>query len=109
MVNDVFVSYYVFKNPYTTYNGVKSLEFCSSYKDKNIDDDLFVLGYMISQSLVSKDLETKIVLIENLANNDIIINKLMTKYIYFAKTINSLYLYNFACYPKYSNEIMCII
>ena len=109
MVNEIFVSYYVFKNPYTTYYDVKSLEFCSSYKDDNIDDNSFVLGYMISQSLVSKDLDTKIVLIENLANNDIIINKLMTKYAYFAKTINSLYLYNFACYPKYSNEIMCII
>lgn len=109
MVNHVFVSYYVFKNPYTTYDGVKSLECCSSYKNDSINNNLFTLGYMISMSLVSKDLQTEIVLIENLADNDIIINMLLKKYHYFAKTVNSLYLYNYACYPKYSNEIMLII
>ena len=36
-VNEIFVSYYVFKNPYTTYYDVKSLEFCSSYKDDNVN------------------------------------------------------------------------
>ena len=109
MVNQVFVSYYVFKNPYTRYYGVKSLENCASYKGEGIDDNLFTLGYMISMSLVSKDLQSKVVLIEDLADNDLIIHLLLKKYHYFAKTVNSLYLYNYACYPKYSNEIMLII
>ena len=109
MINNVFVSYYIFKNPYTTYYGVKSLECGCSYKGESIENDLFTLGYMISMSLVAKDLESKIVLIEDLADNYIIINLLLKKYHYFAKTVNSLYLYNYACYPKYSNEIMLII
>lgn len=109
MVNEEFVCYYIFKNPHTTYNGVNSLEVCSSYKGETINNDLFTLGFMISMSLVSKDLESKIILVENLANNDIIINLLLQKYAYFAKTINSLYLYNYASYPKYSNNIMCIL
>ena len=60
-------------------------------------------------SLISKDLQSSIIFIENLADNDLIINLLLKKYHYFAKTVNSLYLYNYACYPKYSNEIMLII
>ena len=109
MINQVFVSYYVFKNPHTTYYGVKSLECCCSYKSESLENNLFTLGYMISMSLVSKDIQSKIILIEDLADNNIIINLLLKKYQYFAKTVNSLYLYNYACYPKYSNEIMIII
>lgn len=109
MVNDMFVSYYIFRDPYTTYSGIKSVECISSYKGQSINNDLFTLGYMVSLSLVSKDLQADIFLIENISNNNIIINLLLKKYHYFAKTINSLYLYNYACYPKYSNEIMLII
>jgi hypothetical protein len=109
MINDKFKCFYVFRNPYTTYDGANSLEFCSSFKGENIDDNIFTLGFLISMSLISKDLRSEILLIENLSNNNIILKLLLDRYSYIAKPVNSLYFYNFAYHPKESKDIFCII
>ena len=109
MINEKFKCFYVFKNPYTTYDGVNSLEFCSSYKNEEIGNDVFTLGFLISMSLISKDLDSKILLVENLSNNNIILKLLLDRYSYIAKPVNSLYFYNFAYHPKESKDIFCII
>lgn len=109
MINEKFECFYVFKNPYTTYNGANSLEFCSSYKGENIDENIFTLGFLISMSLISKDLRSEILLVENLSNNNIILKLLLDRYSYIANPVNSLYFYNFAYHPKESKDIFCII
>ena len=109
MINSKFKCFYVFRNPYTTYDGVNSLEFCSSYKGEEIDDNIFTLGFLISMSIVSKDLRSEILLVENLSNNNIILKLLLDKYSYIASPVNSLYFYNFAYHPKESKDIFCII
>ena len=106
MLNTTFMGYYVFRNPYTTYDGLQSLECITSYKNDMVDNNVFVLGFMIAMSLVSKDYKSEILLIENVANNNIIINMLLEKYSYLDRCVNSLYFYNFAYYPKDSNEIL---
>ena len=60
-------------------------------------------------SLISKDLRSEILLIENLSNNNIILKLLLDRYSYIAKPVNSLYFYNFAYHPKESKDIFCII
>lgn len=109
MINQEFFGYYIIRNAHTTYNGEKSLQVTTSYKNKNINDNIFTLGFLITMSIVSKDWGTNIILIENLSNNNIILKLLLEKYIYLAKMKNSLYFYNYAIYPKKSEEILCII
>ena len=109
MINETLQGYYVFKNPYTTYNGKKSLEFVSSYVNKNIDEKIFTLGFLISLNLVSKDIQSEIVFIENISNNNIILKLLLEKYKPVNTYVNSCYFYNFAYLPKESKDIFCLI
>ena len=80
MINEHFKGFYVFRNPYTSYNHDKSLEFVSSYVNEDIDNKVFTLGFLISLNLVSKDLQTKLLFIENISNNNKIIKLLLEKY-----------------------------
>ena len=109
MINNVFKGVYIFKNAYTTYDGLGSLEFSSSYKNPSINDELFTLGFLISMSLISKDISSSILLIENISNNNIILKLLLEKYTYLSRTTNSLYFYNFAYHPKESGDVFCIL
>jgi len=109
MINEVFQGYYVFKNPYTTYNNKNSLEFMSSYVNKNIENNIFTLGFMISLNLISKDIESQIVFIENISNNNKILKLLLEKYKPIKTFINSYYFYNFAYLPKESKDIFCLL
>ena len=109
MMNETFVGYYVFINPYTTYNGAKSVDMCASYMCEDVSESVFTLGCLISLSLITKDWGTEIVFIENLSNNDIILKLLLEKYIYLEKLKNSLYFYNYAIHPKDANNTLCII
>ena len=81
MINERFQGYYVFRNPYTTYNNKKSLEFVSSYVNKNVDEKIFTLGFLISLNLISKDNQSQLILIENISNNNKIIKLLLEKYV----------------------------
>lgn len=121
IINNVFKAFFVFKNTYYKYvnengneNGNKNengniIECCSSYKDEDVNNELFTLGFMISLSLISKDLCSKILSINNISNNNIILKLLLEKYKYIDKSAISLYFYNFAYYPKESKDIFCII
>jgi hypothetical protein len=109
MINNTFQGYYVFKNPYTTYNNKKSLEFVSSYVNKNVDEKIFTLGFLISLNLVSKDIQSELVFIENISNNNIILKLLLEKYKPLNAYVNSYYFYNFAYLPKESKHIFCLV
>ena len=109
MINESFQGYYVFRNPYTTYNNINSLEFVSSYVNKNIDKKIFTLGFLISLNLVSKDIQSNLILIENISNNNVILKLLLERYKPIKTFVNSYYFYNFAYLPKESKEIFCLV
>jgi hypothetical protein len=109
MINEHFKGFYVFRNPYTSYNHDKSLEFVSSYVNEDIDNKVFTLGFLISLNLVSKDLQTKLLFIENISNNNKIIKLLLEKYKPKREFVNSLYFYNFAYLPKESKDIFTFL
>lgn len=109
LINQEFFGYYIMRNAHTTYNGDKSLQVTTSYKNKNISDEVFTLGFLISMSILSKDWDTKVLFIENISNNNIILKLLLEKYIYLAKIKNALYFYNYVIHPKKSEDTLCII
>ena len=79
------------------------------YSSDIVNNELFTLGFMISLSLISKDLCSKILLVNNVSNNNIILKLLLEKYKYIDKSVISLCFYNFGYYPKESKDIFCII
>ena len=109
MINEVFQGYYVFRNPYTTYNNKNSLEFMSSYVNENIENNIFTLGFLISLNLISKDNQSQLIFIENISNNNQILKLLLDKYKPLKSFVNSYYFYNFAYLPKESKEIFCLV
>jgi len=108
MINEQFQGYYIFKNPYTTYNGKNSLEFVSSYVNKNIKNSVFTLGFLISLNIISKDIQSELIFIENISNNNKIIKLLLDKYQPLKTFVNSYYFYNFAYLPKESKDVFCL-
>jgi hypothetical protein len=109
MINQIFMGYYVFKNPYTTYNSKKSLEFVSSYVNKKIANDIFTLGFLISLNLISKDIQSELIFIENISNNNKILKLLLGKYKPIKTFTNSYYFYNFSYLPKESKNVFCVV
>ena len=129
MINSKIKAFFIFKNTYHEHInerenehknehkneqqgkdlGKHKIECCSSYKHEDVNNELFTLGFMISLSLISKDLSSKILSINNISNNNIILKLLLERYKYIDTSTISLYFYNFAYYPKESKDIFCII
>lgn len=105
-INNVVNSCYIFKNNYTTYNGIKSIECIGSYS--NIDEGNFVYGFLHSYNIIRNKLKIRYLLIENISNNNIIIKNILKKYEPMNIINNKYYFYNFACIPLYSHDILCI-
>ena len=109
MINEVFQGYYVFRNPYTSYNSKNSLEFVSSYVNENVKNNVFTLGFLISLNLISKDIQSQLVFIENISNNNKILKLLLERYKPLKKFTNSYYFYNFGYFPKECTEVFSLV
>ncbi len=106
MINKQIVSLYVFRDTYTTYNGINSIEFNNSYNETS--EEIFTVGFFKCINMINKIKQFNNLIIENLSNNDIIINILHRKYSPIFTTISSYYFYNFAYIPKYSNNVFIL-
>lgn len=106
MINKQIVSLYVFRDTYTTYNGINSIEFNNSYNETS--EEIFTVGFFKCINMINNIKQFNNLIIENLSNNDIIINILHRKYSPIFTTISSYYFYNFAYTPKYSNDVFIL-
>lgn len=96
------IGFYVFRNPYTSYNGEKSMELTNSYSETT--DEIFALGFLKSVNELYKKENFRYLLMEDLSNNDKIKKILNRRYRPIQESISSYYFYNFAYIPKYSNQ-----
>lgn len=98
--------FFIFHNSYTTYNGNKSIELMTSFKET--DESVFVLGFMCSISLIYEILPFQRLFIENISNNNIILKKILERY----QPVNILkaayYFYNFGYRPFLSNDVFIL-
>lgn len=106
--NITILGCYIFKDTDTLYNNKKSIECISSINTiKNDKNNLFYRGFTLAYYSISKEIKSKIILIENVSHNNEIIKNINNEcflysptafflYNYVAKTVNEhkyLYIY----------------
>ena len=97
---------FIFHNSYTTYNGNKSMEFITSFKET--DESVFVLGFMCSITLINEILPFQRLFIENTSNNNIILKKILERYQSMDILKAAYYFYNFGYRPFLSNDVFIL-
>ena len=106
MVNKKAVGFYVFRDPYVTYNNNKSVEMIASYND-DTTNEIFALGFLSSINQLNKG--TKKLLITDSGHNNIILNIILKKYKINVVLMGSFYFYNYATKPLMSYEILSLV
>ena len=113
MIDNNLLAYYIFENLFLDYNefGINKnvIKNVVNYYDKTVKKEIFILGFMISLSLMSKDLKNEYFLIDEIGDNTIITKSLMEKYKPVKKYENFVYLYNFSYYPKESKNVLMML
>ena len=106
MINKVDKALYIFRDPHITYTGKTSMELVCSFND-NISKEIFTLGFFNSINQINKVKAFDVLLIENVANNNQIMEMLNIRYQSFAEALTSYYFYNYASLPIVSNNVFC--
>ena len=106
LVNKKAVGFYVFRDPYITYNNNKSIEMIASYND-DTTNEIFALGFLSSIKHLNK--ETKKLLMTDSGHNNIILNIILEKYKINTVLMGSYYFYNYATKPLMSYEILSLV
>ena len=93
---------YVFRDAHTKYEGKNSIELVAScyLKEKDLFEKYFFDGI--------RQMKTKVVLIENISNNSIIIQNILRKQKYTFKSKAAYFLYNYATRPVTSEKIFIV-
>lgn len=106
--NKVPISCYIFKNPHTSYNNKKSVEFISSYYTKGYKD-VFIKSFQNAIVLVKQKLPFHYLIIENISTNNIIIKNILKNNITLWKCPMAYYFYNYAHRPILSKDVFFLL
>jgi len=106
LVNKNPAGFYVFRDPYITYDNNKSVEMIASYND-NTTNEIFVLGFLCSIKHLNNN--TKRVLMADSGHNNIILNIILKKYDVSTVLMASYYFYNYATTPLMSYDILSLV
>lgn len=106
LVNKKPTGFYVFRDPYITYNNNKSVEMIASYND-NTTNEIFALGFLSSIKHINKN--TKRLLMTDSGHNNIILNIILEKYKIITVLMASFYFYNYATRPLMSYDVLSLV
>ncbi len=113
MIDNKLLAYYIFENLFLDYNENNDkknvVRNIINYYEKSLKREIYLLGFMISLSLLSKDLKNEYFLIDYVGDNTTIIDSLLEKYKPVKEYENYIYLYNFSYYPKESKNVLMIL
>tara|TARA_Y100000816_G_scaffold292131_1_gene285983 strand:- start:3675 stop:4823 length:1149 start_codon:yes stop_codon:yes gene_type:complete len=97
---------YVYKNNHVSYGDNKCVDLIASYS--NTSDEIFIMGYLNSLTILSKRITYNYLLIENISHNYILLKAVLERYSYKYKCDTGYYFYNYATVPFYSQNVFCI-
>ncbi len=106
LVNKKAVGFYVFRDPYITYDGDKSIEMIASYND-DTTNEIFALGFLNSIKYLNDS--TKKIIMTDSGHNNIILNIILKKYEIITVLMGSYYFYNYATYPLMSYQVLSLV
>ncbi len=106
---------YIFKDTDTLYNNKKSIECISSINSiKNDKSNLFYRGFTLAYHNIAKQIKSRIILIENVAHNNLIIKHISTSndnsnnpYL-FLYSPTAFFLYNYVAKPTNNDKFIYI-
>lgn len=97
--NENLISVYIYRNPCLSYYSNNCIELISSIHTNNIDNSIYINGFILSLNSINKFMKFKTILIENISSNNIVINYLKKNNIlYYINCPSAFFLYNYACY-----------
>lgn len=110
--NTTILGCYIFKDTDTLYNNKKSIECISSINSiKNDKNNLFYKGFTLAYHHIAKQIKSRIILIENVAHNNIIIKNISNTNINshcFLYSPTAFFLYNYVSKPTKDHKFVYI-
>lgn len=101
------VGCYIFRNPYTSYNGQKSVELIASHYSVDYDE-IFVDCFENAIVLVKQKVDAGVVVVENISKNNQVIRKVMKKGKPLWECPMAYYFYNFIYRPFSSKNVFLL-
>ena len=103
--NDTIMACYFFKNTFSTYYNKPIIELTSSISNCPYAE-IFYNGFTNAYYHVCREIKTKIIIIENISHNDIMINRIHKTPLEISPT--AFFLYNYVSYSIKPNKFFCI-
>ena len=100
------IAYYFFRDSCTNIDGEKIIDCFASISITT--NQKFIYGFINSLIKIRKNYKCETILVENVANNNVLLEHLAKHYRPKFKTNSSYYFYNFAYLPIPSNQVCCI-
>lgn len=101
------VGVYIYRTPFTKYDGKQSIECIASYYKLGYYD-IFIKSFRNTIVLINQKYQIDILIMENISNNNDIINHLLKKSTVLWKCPMAYFLYNFAYKPFFSADVFLI-
>ena len=95
---------YFFRNNYTRYEGESSIEFTASVCSDSSKESFFIQYFFDSLYKINP----KILIVENVAHNGIILQKILHKRTPIGKSISAYFFYNFGYRPFLPKEVFLL-
>ena len=107
MEGQVPVGVYIYRTPFTSYKGKRSIECVASYYKIGYYD-VFIKSFRNTMVLINHEYPVDILIMENISNNNDIINHLLKTTPVLWKCPMAYFLYNFAYRPFFSSDVFLI-
>ena len=107
--NDKLICCYIFRDSHMYYNNKKSIEFFASISDVS-NKEIFIIGFIAALYKYTKLLKAKMIIIENISHNNLIIEYILSLNVMPIITSPTAYFfYNYASRPIEPTKtfIMC--
>jgi len=101
------VGVYIYRTPFTSYEGQQSIECIASYYKIGYHD-IFISSFRNTIALINKVSPIDILVMENLSNNNDILTHLLKKTAVLWKCPMAYFLYNFAYTPFFPSDVFLI-
>ncbi len=101
------IGVYIYRNPFTKYEGKQSIECIASYYKIGYYD-VFIKSFRNTIVLINHEYPIDILIMENISNNNDILNHLLKKTAVLWKCPMAYFLYNFAYRPFFSSDVFLI-
>ena len=105
--NTTPIGVYIFRRPFTKYDGKGSIECIASYFEVGYHD-IFVDSFRNAIALINHVIPIDILIVENISNNNFVLKRIFKQSNTLWKCPMAYFLYNFSYYPFLSTDVFLL-